>query len=79
MFARICLFNMSLRAALLVFEAKQSLRGEEIASDKEQNRPRNDIIVALLSYSHHLPNNILNLTLVRFDGFGQFELDQRTV
>ena len=36
---------MSLRAALLVFAAKQSLTGDEIASDEEQERPRNDMPV----------------------------------
>lgn len=34
---------MSLRAALLVLAAKQSPVKLEIASDKEQERPRNDI------------------------------------
>jgi hypothetical protein len=34
---------MSLRAAYLVFAAKQSPVVWEIASDKEQERPRNDI------------------------------------
>jgi hypothetical protein len=39
---------MSLRAALLVLAAKQSLTRQEIASDKEQERPRKDMALLRL-------------------------------
>jgi hypothetical protein len=41
---------MSLRAAHLVFAAKQSPNGNGIASDKEQERPRNDMAFLYKAY-----------------------------